>query len=108
VVRVALSRRGTPTTDTLTLTFGPAADVVETAPLDEGVYDVRSERGSALLVVNPSREWYPRLTTVPSGSVGSAAANRDAPRARNAGWLFGIAIAGLCAEWIVRRRMGLR
>jgi hypothetical protein len=108
VVRVMLARRGATDLDTLTLTFGPTADVVETAPLDEGVYEVRGERGNALLVVNPSREWYPRRASVPTGSVGSAAATRDAPRARTAGWLFAVAIAGLCAEWIVRRRMGLR
>lgn len=109
VVRVMLERRGSPAwSDTVTLTFGVAADVVESPPLDEGVYDVRGERGSALLVVNPSREWYPRRATVQSGSVGSATATGDAPRARSAGWLFAIAIAGLCAEWVVRRRIGLR
>jgi hypothetical protein len=108
VVRVVLARRGATDADTLALHFGPTTDVVETAPLDEGVYDVRSERGNSLLVVNPSREWYPRRATVPSGSVGSASASRDAPRARGAGWLFAIAIAGFCAEWIVRRRIGLR
>ena len=108
VVRVMLARRGATAIDTLTLTFGPTADVVESAPLDEGVYDVRGERGNSLLVVNPSREWYPRRASVPSGSVGSASASRDAPRARTAGWLFAVAIAGLCAEWVVRRRMGLR
>ncbi|MGQ0640360.1 MAG: hypothetical protein ACT4P6_06235 [Gemmatimonadaceae bacterium] len=110
VVRVVLARRGggASEVDTLTLNFGQTADVVESAPLDEGVYDVRGERGNSLLAVNPSREWYPRRASVPGGSVGSASASRDAPRARNAGWLFGVAIAGLCAEWIVRRRMGLR
>ena len=109
VVRVMLQRRGSPAwSDTVTLTFGVAADVVESAPLDEGVYDVRGERGSALLVVNPSREWYPRRSAVQSGRVGSATATGDAPRARSAGWLFAIAIAGLCAEWVVRRRIGLR
>ncbi len=108
VVRVILSKRGPISVDTLTLTFGAAADVVETAPLDEGIYDARSDRGSSLLVVNPSREWYPRRVTVASGTVGTTSATSDAPRARNAGWLFAVAIAGLCAEWIVRRRMGLR
>jgi hypothetical protein len=108
-VRVMLARRGSPAwSDTLTLTFGAAADVVESAPLDEGVYDVRGERGGALLVVNPSREWYPRRATVQSGTVGSTRATGDAPRARSAGWLFAIAITGLCAEWVVRRRIGLR
>lgn len=108
VVRVLLSRRGATDVDTLTLTFGAASDVVETPPLDEGIYDAKSDRGSSVLVVNPSREWYPRRVTVASGTVGSTAATSDAPRARNAGWLFAVAIAGLCAEWIVRRRMGLR
>jgi len=110
IVRVVLARRGagSPAADTLTLNFGQTADVVESAPLDEGVYDVRTDRGNSLLVVNPSREWYPRRPSVSAGSVGSASASRDAPRARNAGWLFAVAIAGLCAEWIVRRRIGLR
>ena len=108
VVRVMLSKRGATSVDTLTLTFGAAGDVVETAPLDEGVYDARSDRGGSLLVVNPSREWYPRRVTVANGTVGTTVATSDAPRARNAGWLFAVAIVGFCAEWIVRRRMGLR
>jgi hypothetical protein len=108
VVRVMLAKRGASDVDTLTLAFGATADVVESAPLDEGIYEVRSDRGASLLVVNASREWYPRRATVASGSVGSAATSRDAPRARNAGWLFAVAIVGLCAEWIVRRRIGLR
>ncbi|MGQ0539710.1 MAG: hypothetical protein ACT4R6_12245 [Gemmatimonadaceae bacterium] len=111
VVRVALARRGSTRVDTVTLAFGSAADVVETDPLEEGVYDVRGERGSSLIVVNPSREWFPRLRSVESGSVGGGAGatpSGDAPRARNAGWLFAVAIAAFCAEWVVRRRIGLR
>ncbi|HJU72852.1 MAG TPA: hypothetical protein VJ717_03830 [Gemmatimonadaceae bacterium] len=108
VVRVFVTRRGGSRTDTLTLSFGAAADVVETAPMDEGLYDVSGAGGTSLLVVNPSREWYPRRASVPSGTVGSGAATREAPRARSLGWLFALAIAGFCAEWIVRRRMGLR
>lgn len=108
IVRVMLTKRGANTVDTLTLTFGASADVVETAPLDEGIYEAKSDRGSSLLVVNPSREWYPRRATVTSGTVGTTSATSDAPRARTVGWLFAVAIAGLCAEWVVRRRMGLR
>ena len=76
--------------------------------MDEGLYDVSGAGGTSLLVVNPSREWYPRRASLPSGTVGSGSATGDAPRARNVGWLFALAIAGFCAEWIVRRRMGLR
>jgi hypothetical protein len=30
------------------------------------------------------------------------------PRLRNAGWAYALAIVMLCAEWMLRRRRGMR
>ena len=109
MVRVAVTRRGAPgRVDSLTLRFGAERSVVETPPLAAGVYDVRAPGGASLLVVNPSREWLPRPATVRSGRVGGAAAAGTAPGLRSLGWIYLLAVLAFCAEWIVRRRAGLR
>jgi hypothetical protein len=82
--------------------------VTESQPLAAGVYDVRMRGGSAVLAVNPSREWLPRPRTVRSGRVGSGAPLGDAPRLRSLGWAYALTLALLCAEWLTRRRVGLR
>ncbi len=53
-------------------------------------------------------ELVPRRATVASGMVGDGAPLDLAPRARGAWWLAAIALAALCAEWLLRRRIGLR
>jgi hypothetical protein len=32
----------------------------------------------------------------------------DAPRLRSLGWAYALTLALLCAEWLTRRRVGLR
>ncbi len=63
--------------------------------------------------VAPSRtalraEWVPRRPTVSSGAVGDGVPLDRAPRALAAWWLAAIAITALCAEWLLRRKIGLR
>jgi hypothetical protein len=82
--------------------------VTESAPLAAGVYDVRGGGGASVLVVNPSREWIPRRPTVRAGRVGDQPPAGAAPRLRDHAWPFALLIALLCAEWLVRRRVGLR
>ena len=53
-------------------------------------------------------ERVPRRPTVTDGVVGDGVALGHAPRALGAWWLAALAIAALCAEWILRRRRGLR
>ena len=109
VVAVVLVRRGAPArVDTVTLRFPDGASVARSAPLPAGTYDARVAGGSAVLVVNSSREWLPRPIRVASGSVGGGAVPGTAPRLRHLPWVFALAIALLCAEWLVRRRAGLR
>ena len=55
-----------------------------------------------------SREWVPRRPTVAAGDVGDGVPLDRAPRALGAWWLALIAIGALCAEWLLRRRIGLR
>ncbi len=54
------------------------------------------------------REFLPRTRSLaPQQGVGGAAAAPPAPL-RHSPWLFGVALAALLAEWIARRRRGLR
>ena len=109
VVVVAVERRGAPArVDTVTLRFPNGASVARSEPLPPGTYDVRMPGGFAVLVVNPSREWLPRQARVASGAVGGGILAGTAPRLRDLPWVFALAIALLCAEWLVRRRAGLR
>ena len=109
VVRVTLVRRTEPArTDSLLLSFPAGASVAESAPLAAGEYEVRSDGGTATLVVNQAREWLPRRPTVRAGAVGGAAAPGDAPRLRDVGLAYLAAALLLCLEWLARRRAGLR
>jgi hypothetical protein len=61
-----------------------------------------------MLVVNPSSELLPNRPRLRSGDVGRRARPDDARRARSAGALYALVILLLCAEWLARRRAGLR
>jgi hypothetical protein len=109
VVTVVVQRHGAPRGDTLMLRFPPGVTVIDTRPLAAGVYDVTTRGGLALLPVNPSREWLPRSPTVTAADRGRATLSADAaPRIRGAGWPYALAILLVCAEWILRRRRGMR
>ncbi|MDB4875919.1 MAG: hypothetical protein JWM41_2365 [Gemmatimonadetes bacterium] len=108
VVSVTLKPRGGTRVDTVTLRFSSAATIVESRPLPEGIYDVGTRGGTALLAVNPSREWLPRAPRVTTAGIRGAVSADAAPRLRGAGWAYALAILMLCAEWILRRRRGMR
>jgi hypothetical protein len=68
-VTVRLQRRGEPSsTDTVMLRFADAGTVAEAPPLRAGVYDVSMTGGTAVLVVNRTRELLPRAPTVHQGA----------------------------------------
>jgi hypothetical protein len=110
IVTVVLRRRGAAASDTVELRFDQGVTVAESHPLSPGVYDARTTGGASVLAVNASREWLPRPATVRPGEVRSAASlvRADAPLLRDRGWAYLLAIAALCAEWLLRRRAGLR
>lgn len=108
LVTATLRRRGAARADTVALRFPAGESMAESAPLAPGVYDVAVRGGRTLLAVNASREWLPRAPSVRSGAVGGAAPAGAAPGARSRWWLYALAVALLSAEWLLRRRLGLR
>ncbi len=77
--------------------------------LAPGEYRYRlAEGGEGRIAVEEwSEEWLPRPVVLADQPMGSGAAGgrrgvRDWP------WLFALAVAAFCGEWIVRRRLGLR
>jgi len=108
VVSVVLRPRGGARVDSLTLRFASDANVVESPPLAPGIYEVSTRGGTSLLAVNPSREWLPRPARITRGPVRGAIAADLAPRLRDKGWVYALAIVLLCAEWLLRRRRGMR
>ncbi|MDB4885921.1 MAG: hypothetical protein JWN79_1359, partial [Gemmatimonadetes bacterium] len=109
VVTLVLRRRdATARVQTVTLRFAEGASVAESPALAPGLYDATMPGGSALLAVNASRELVPRRPTVQAGQVGGAPVVGEATPLRELGWVYGLAILALCAEWLLRRRVGLR
>lgn len=107
-VTVVLTRRGGHTADTLRLRFTPGSAIAQSAPLPAGVYDVAMNGGAAVLAVNASAEWIPQPPRVASGRIGGTAPRGAAPSTRNTGWVYVLLVLVLCAEWVTRRRAGLR
>jgi hypothetical protein len=110
VVRVTVTPLGSAGAgDTLVLRFSAGARTVESPARGAGVYVVRGPGGESLLAVNAAPELLPARPTVTTGPVGSGAtAAGAARRLRDAGWPYATAAALLCAEWVLRRRRGLR
>jgi hypothetical protein len=109
IVRAVVEARGVGRADTLILRFG-SGTMVETPSLAPGVYDVRATGGPSLLVVNPSREWLPSRPVLRSGPIGGGGGTSagGGPRLRSVWWVYLVLVGALCAEWISRRRLGLR
>lgn len=105
---VVLRRRGAKGSDTLHLRFSGEDGAADSPPLAAGLYDTRVGDADGLLAVNASAEWLPRRATAQAGAIGTAPAGDRAPSARGAWWLYALALGALCAEWMLRRKIGLR
>jgi hypothetical protein len=108
VASVTITARGAAKSATLALRFAGEGGIAESPSLAPGIYDTKANGAEGLLVVNNSAEWLPRRAVVKSGAIGTAAAADRAPRSRSAWWLYALALTALCAEWILRRKAGLR
>jgi len=110
VARVILVPRDHPgrPADSLVIAFASGSPVSESPPLPAGAYDVRSSAGPALLIVNPSREWLPRVPSVQAGDVRGVALAGAVPHLRAMAWIYVLLVALLCTEWLWRRHIGLR
>lgn len=108
-VRLTITRRSaTGRVYSVLLRFADTVSMAESPALAPGLYDVTMQGGQTVLAVNASRELLPRRATVRSGAVGGAGVAGAAPSARDFGWLFLAAVLLLCAEWLLRRRAGMR
>ncbi len=94
--------------DSVVIRFPRDVLTAETPPLEAGVWDVQLPGGNAVLEVNASRELLPRPATVAAGSVPGVPTVGERPRLREAGWAYLLLVGALCAEWLLRRRRGLR
>jgi hypothetical protein len=109
VTTVSWRKRNEPArSDSLVLRFPSGATVVETPPMEEGQYDISVRGGEAVLAVNASSEWLPRQVRLKSGTVRSGTPVGARPRLRDLNWLYVLIVAALCAEWLLRRKAGLR
>jgi hypothetical protein len=94
--------------DSMTLRFRGDATIAETPALPAGLYTVTVRGGTTMLAVNNAREWLPRPPRVKAGAIGGGVPVDAAPRLRSAGWAYALLLLLLCAEWVVRRRIGMR
>jgi hypothetical protein len=109
VVRITLARRGGGSRpESLTVRFGAGSGLAESPALPRGIYEAGVPGGRALIAVNVSPELLPRAPRARSGTVRGTPASASAPGLRNARWAYALALALLCAEWILRRRVGMR
>ena len=109
IVRVGLTRRAPGARpESIVVRFASDAAMAETRALPYGIYDLTVPGGRAVVVVNASAELLPRAPTIRTGTIRGAPAATSGPSLRSLRWVYALAIALLCAEWLVRRRSGMR
>ena len=109
VVHLGMRRRNGPgQSDSLTLHFATGATIAESPSLDPGIYDVTVRGGAAILAVNASSEWLPRTVRIRSGPIKSGISVGSQPKLRDQLWIYVLTVGLLCAEWLIRRRIGMR
>jgi hypothetical protein len=107
-VVVTVAPRGAPARATrVPLRFAPGVTIVESPPLDAGVYDVQAPGGRSVLVVNPSAEWLPRRPTLRSRDAAAGDAAAELRGLRSQPWAYLVLVVLLAVEWLVRRRLAL-
>lgn len=95
--------RGGRSADAFNAVWGSIFDWVGADPRAAASAESRASAGGA-----GRSEYVPRRATVQEGAVGDGVPVDQAPRALGAWWLAAIAILALCAEWLLRRKIGLR
>ncbi len=108
MVTVRLRRDGATAEDSVTLRFSEATGVATSAPLAAGVWRATVGGGTSVFVVNPGAEWVPRRPVSSRNVVAGDASRGAATSLRSGWWWYALLLAALCAEWVMRRRVGLR
>lgn len=109
IVTAVITRRDSAAfRDSVRLTFTAGAATTDSPPLRAGHYLVAVPGGSALLVVNRTRELLPTRQSISSTVTPGRAPRAPGAPLRDMWWPFAVALAALCGEWVLRRRIGLR
>jgi hypothetical protein len=108
VVLRRVARNDSARVDSMTLRFRGDATIAESPALPPGLYTASVRGGTTMLAVNNAREWLPRSPRVKAGAIGGGVPVDAAPRLRSVGWAYALLLFLLCAEWVVRRRLGMR
>jgi hypothetical protein len=108
VIMALTPRRAQAQTDTVRLRFGASSTIAESPTLPPGVYDVQGGGGNSLLVVNQSQELVPRRAVVSAATIEGRAPEGEKRGSRRSPPVFVVLVTILCAEWLLRRRLGLR
>ncbi|MBM3908390.1 MAG: hypothetical protein FJ363_10015 [Gemmatimonadetes bacterium] len=108
VITVRLRRDGAAADTTVPVRFAPGAITATTPPLAAGVWRASLSGGTVSFAVNASGEWVPRKPIESRAATAGAPATGTRLSLRDQWWWYALAIAMLCAEWWMRRRVGLR
>ena len=108
LVTVKLHRDGASSDTSITLRFSDAATTTTTAPLRAGIWRATVAGGSSVFAVNASAEWVPRRPITARAAVTGPALSSSAASLRAGWWWYALVLVLLCAEWFMRRRIGLR
>jgi hypothetical protein len=108
VVTVRLRRDGTTADVNVVLRFSDAVSTATSPPLAAGVWRATVGNGTSAFVVNAGAEWIPRRPIVSRSSVAGDAAVGAPSGLRSGWWWYALLLAALCAEWVMRRRVGFR
>ena len=92
----------------MALRFSEATGTATSDPLAAGVWRATIGAGTSLFVVNSGAEWIPRRPVASRTAVEGAAPPGVASSMRSGWWWYALLLAALCAEWVMRRRVGLR
>lgn len=94
--------------DTLQIRFANGEVESITPTRAPGVYDVHTDGGTSVLVVNASKEWVPAAPAIEDGILSRGSLSTQAPRLSDSWWPFVAVLLLLSIEWVARRVVGLR
>ena len=109
VVQLSLrAASGDTSAHAITLHFSGDTRTANTPPLPTGHYTATMHGGTAAFVVNAGDELLPARASALTVARGAAPGGLPAPPLRERWWAYVLALAALCGEWVLRRRVGLR
>ena len=108
VVEVRLRRDGATADERLTLRFPELGGTTVSAPVAAGVWHATIGNSTSTFVVNAGAEWLPVKPVTSRAAIAGVPAAGAPASLRTGWWWWALLLAALSAEWVMRRRVGLR